>query len=96
MHGVDRDPPTGSGVVPDVIWHRLDVADEHAVEALFAEHLTDPAANVLVNCPGLVEDTPVLTSSLIQWNEMLAFLASREASYVTGTALRVDGGIGLR
>jgi NAD(P)-dependent dehydrogenase (short-subunit alcohol dehydrogenase family) len=70
VHAVDRDPSPDTDPASDVLWHRLDVADERAVEALFAEGLTDPA-NVLVNCAGVVEATPVLSSSFDQWNEML-------------------------
>ncbi len=70
VHAIDRDPSPDSCPASQVTWHRLDVADEGAVEALFADELTDPAS-VLVNCAGVVEATPVLTSSFDQWNEML-------------------------
>ena len=70
VHAIDCDSPPAADLASAVTWHRLDVADERAVEALFAEGLTDPA-NVLVNCAGVVEATPVLSSSFDQWNEML-------------------------
>lgn len=70
VHAVDLDPPErddGSGVM----WHRFDAADESAAKAFFADAVGEPAATVLVNCAGVVEDTAVLLSSVDQWNLML-------------------------
>lgn len=70
VHAIDCDPSPDAGPALEITWHRVDVTDERAVEALFAEALIEPA-RVLVNCAGVVETTAVLASSFDQWNEML-------------------------
>jgi len=68
---VDRDVEDTSMTHPGrVMWYRLDVSSEDAVEALESELRVDPPTG-LVNCAGTVDDVRLPEVTLGQWQSSL-------------------------
>jgi NAD(P)-dependent dehydrogenase (short-subunit alcohol dehydrogenase family) len=99
VHGLDVDLPDDSLAAAGASWHKIDVSDEDAVQALFRKSFDVGGLHGLVNCAGRVEDVSLTESSVWQWDEMIrhnvttAFVMTREfADYAADYATIVNVG----